>query len=61
MRRIKAILAVVAVVATMVMMSAPVIAQSQELTGGLDITRLLGLGAGALLVSGGLLIPRVIR
>jgi tetrahydromethanopterin S-methyltransferase subunit F len=61
MRRSKAILAVVAVVATMVMMSAPVIAQSQELTSGLDITRLLGLGAGALLVSGGLLIPRVIR
>ncbi len=61
MASIKAILAVGAAVAITIMVSAPVIAQSQELASDLDITRLLGLGAGALLVSGGLLVPRIIR
>ncbi len=61
MARIKAVLAVGAAVAITIMVYAPVIAQSQELASDLDITRLLGLGAGALLVSGGLLVPRIIR
>ena len=61
MARIKAVLAVGAAVAITIMVYAPVIAQSQELASDLDITRLLGLGAGALLVSAGLLVPRIIR
>jgi hypothetical protein len=60
MARIKAVLAVGTAVAITIMVYAPVIAQSQELASDLDITRLLGLGAGALL-SGGLLVPRIIR
>ena len=61
MTSIKAILAVAAAVAITVVVFAPVIAQTQELASGVDITRLLGLGAGTLLVSGGLLVPRIIR
>ena len=61
MATIKAILAVGAAVAVTVMVSAPVVAQTQGLASGLDIPRLLGFGAGALLVSGGLLVPRIIR
>jgi hypothetical protein len=43
MASIKTILAVGAAVAITIMVSAPVIAQSQELASDLDITRLLGL------------------
>jgi hypothetical protein len=57
MASIKTILAVGAAVAITIMVSAPVIAQSQELASDLDITRLLGLGAGALLVSVGCWFP----
>jgi LPXTG-motif cell wall-anchored protein len=36
-------------------------AKALPATGGLDIASLLGLGAGALLVSGGLLVRKIIR
>jgi LPXTG-motif cell wall-anchored protein len=36
-------------------------AKTLPATGGLDIASLLGLGAGALLVSGGLLVRKIIR